>query len=898
MISRGIVLLSLGCVCIHVHSFSFNRRVGVITVTTPVSGALSLPKTTPRIYSKQLLFEGGTESDFVAPSFDEIRDKKAAEVFARPWFYYKDTGNPEVDRRVAGEDSSDSARKRERVFAGKTVARLLNSFKKVEDLINCFLEAGILNAETKVVPYTSLRPIEDQLDGQIICFGSEGHNELDVIEKEYVALASSARISDEAFRNVAKKMKRSPQVCFVLGSSGSGKTFFSVREAARTGTSNSLEEKSTTIYVQPGCTAAFAVDNSDQPIIARKDKATNLVDWIKDEIKAAYGQKKFRKVKMHVNLVLDEAGSASFAGYFADPQCVGQVLKKLRTVATSVWLVISGTGLDAAAFKSSTDAFKFRMKPWDRADLLLVLNSIIGDKKKPYFPLATNPANPAAIIDAVCSLSLYTALSANARTAHMMLDATCKYSGAVPEPESWILRLNEMTPVIVEDVVVNYIGHNALANLTIPQRRRVAASVLHAVDSARRSRSLQAPAFVGLVDTEEIACSDSLIESNVDNKGGNAYFVKKEEQTSILVSAALTIVCCSMLGIPVRVGSSFRVQELIASLFALCQKAIHIVEKCRGDLDSSKLDFALAELKIVQVSKPIPVERRDMTTISIPYLTRGEIWRNGENAPFADVVTEYVCFQTKRTEDEDKAKVVDLWVELEKCGLFRHQPADCPGRLALRGLFMVWQGKLPEGPISLPAKSAVDTTISDRKPSTSRAYPVNQLSGHNVAEAVTYLEIEREKIIKKLDRKRKQLPGQKVEEVIDEKKYSEWKISNGSFSIDLLYPDHALPAKLTFVILTNAEEITVVGPRNLKGVKTNPDESDEEEAERLANRFEKFKITAKDLSDGSRWGGRLDFESPQTDLLRAEGEWASLKDQWLPFQSLLLPDVEIVFLLG
>jgi hypothetical protein len=56
------------------------------------------------------------------------------------------------------------------------------------------------------------------------------------------------------------------------------------------------------------------------------------------------------------------------------------------------------------------------------------------------------------------------------------------------------------------------------------------------------------------------------------------------------------MVCFSMLGAPVRVGSSFRIQELVASLFALGRKAIELIDIYRHDLDLSKLKYELAEL--------------------------------------------------------------------------------------------------------------------------------------------------------------------------------------------------------------------------------------------------------------------------------------------------------------
>jgi hypothetical protein len=150
----------------------------------------------------------------------------------------------------------------------------------------------------------------------------------------------------------------------------------------------------------------------------------------------------------------------------------------------------------------------------------------------------------------------------------------------------------------------------------------------------------------------------------------------------------------------------------------------------------------------MQVPNAIPLLRRDVKTISIPLLMKGEIWRNGENAPFANVVTDYVVFQTKRTEAKEEAREVEVWAELEKCGLFSHQTADHPGRLALRTLFMAWHGKLGYVKTSPAAQSEADTTPLVGQPSDSIVCPFNQLSIQKIKEAVTYSAIEQEKIWK------------------------------------------------------------------------------------------------------------------------------------------------------
>jgi hypothetical protein len=109
--------------------------------------------------------------------------------------------------------------------------------------------------------------------------------------------------------------------------------------------------------------------------LADKGRAPKvLVDTMRDRLvnaldgwKARYGQAwdGSARLKMHVCVILDEAGGNTMRQFVEDKDAVTSILVELEkaNLAESVMVAVVGTGLTAQAFDSSSEAYLFRMRP-------------------------------------------------------------------------------------------------------------------------------------------------------------------------------------------------------------------------------------------------------------------------------------------------------------------------------------------------------------------------------------------------------------------------------------------------------------------------------------------------------------------------------------------------------
>lgn len=85
-----------------------------------------------------------------------------------------------------------------------------------------------------------------------------------------------------------------------------------------------------------------------------------------------------RKLDMHVCIIIDEAGAAGVNGWFEDKARLRALCAAVKTLATSVAVVVSGTGLTGTSVSSSDDAYFFRMKQWQPEDVAMILENYKG----------------------------------------------------------------------------------------------------------------------------------------------------------------------------------------------------------------------------------------------------------------------------------------------------------------------------------------------------------------------------------------------------------------------------------------------------------------------------------------------------------------------------------------
>jgi hypothetical protein len=171
------------------------------------------------------------------------------------------------------------------------------------------------------------------------------------------------------------------------------------------------------------------------------------------------------------------------------------------------------------------------------------------------------------IVDAILNQPALSALSTNARAAWFLLAAIFRLNKGLLPLNSWRDRLAEWTPLLVSTVAASYVKQNALRQLSNEERRRLAASVLHCIETCRRAGDPVAPMFVGLTNMKMESLALALIELNVEYVEGVKKFACTEEKCAALLSPATTLLLFFMLGIPAGIMSSSKTQELTTALY-------------------------------------------------------------------------------------------------------------------------------------------------------------------------------------------------------------------------------------------------------------------------------------------------------------------------------------------
>jgi hypothetical protein len=272
---------------------------------------------------------------------------------------------------------------------------------------------------------------------------------------------------------------------------------------------------------------------------------------------------------MHISLVIDEAGDASLDGYFEGKGQVKELCKRLqKKLATTCHVVVCGTGLTGMEFSS-----KFRMIPWTRADLAQVLNSF------QLFPQREVDDAIAAIFQQ----PTLRALSTNARSARHLV-ATISDFRAWLHSVCWVELMSDFAPALVTDTVTNYIGQNGLRNLSDSNRRRVAASLFYVIEKARTEPLAKGPLLTGL-SFYLLPIARALLDLNVERLCGEEKPAEGIDHQSVLVTPAIVVVLCFMLGANARVLTTSGCFARVAT------SSCFEISRFSNRLASSALDF-------------------------------------------------------------------------------------------------------------------------------------------------------------------------------------------------------------------------------------------------------------------------------------------------------------------
>ena len=620
--------------------------------------------------------------------------------------------------------------------------------------------------------------VEDQLDNEIVPIN--GAPEIETIAAKHVPRVPSAITAMDSVSLSALLKNRSRPIFLVMGPSGAGKTFASVKEIATHHVSSLGHTKHVTLYVKPNAISEFI--NANDSI---KEKV--LMDHIKQSLSKQYpSYNPEQKLNMHATLVLDEIQIENdFFDRAGDKRLIDFFDSQLKHFAHGVRLVACGTGLTGENLQSDTECFKIHLNRWTRKDVANVLPSLLKPDE-----------NPNHILNAIFNQPVLDALTTNARAAEFLLEEIVKINNRlvanyVAQGEL-LNRLNDAMPFLFSTVVFRYAEMNGLHSLDAEQRRRVAAFVFGAVEDARDRDILEPPDFRGLSDMEE-SVAWSLLDHNLQYFSDKPPKIVRKNERSLSVSSAVATVLFSMSGASARIFTDWQAQEGISALHAFRQEVLKYLHHYRRKLEKGEdgmtaLDNDLAKLILVRVRQRV-LPKNYKSSFSVPKFSKDVIWINGDKASFADVIAPYKLIQCKHRIGKKPVKV-DLSDELRKCGLLRNNDPNDGGRVPLRAVWAIWSGRFQDHQVKLKYS---ETTTDDQyafvqRQHESLAFPENMI-GPNIVE--------------------------RVEPVKVALKNGRWRFMDGTNQIlpklsHLVKPDSKEP-RISFVISTNMSRVSVIG---------------------------------------------------------------------------------------
>jgi hypothetical protein len=575
---------------------------------------------------------------------------------------------------------------------------------------------------------------------------------------------------------------RSYRLCYVTGSSGSGKTFFSLHYLRNVRNDDKLP--SVTMYIKPaGFYQQVDFSSSDAPQRLVRLVQKRFASWVDAKLKRQWLASD-GPLRMHVCFVFDDAESLALGGFFDNTSMVLQLLAALdyAEFAESFAVVVSGTRVQGRAFDSQSEALTFRMQPWRRGDLIEVL-----EKNKESFLLKPEDS-VIPLADAIASVALLNALTFNGRTTFYLMKAIQSSMIQLKNVAeiNWITQLNALSPEIAALVVRRYSDDNSLRDLDGAGRKRVGAWVLGWLSRLKTYR-IELPEFDGLSQAERLTAL-SLIEQNAKNRESLRY----GEIFSSTVTPALALVLLDLIGALPGALLGWKGAEEVAALYTSRQwvlrewrnhaRRLNKVQKrfvpdrdlCTLDQfekrlaekgDTAAEDYNRQRIKLerqfgallgaLRLYRPsCQIQSPGTPRVLIPIVPKRSILLYGAGGSFAAVVAPYTLVLSKYGADRRRPASVSLPDALGECALLR----GCADARALRGLLAVWRGGLPAA-VAAAAADEDDTgggggwiqggwaTADDRQRwlqrqrQRSASFPENLLSRPEPSAGVSYLEV-------------------------------------------------------------------------------------------------------------------------------------------------------------
>jgi hypothetical protein len=479
------------------------------------------------------------------------RNKLACVAFADARFY--------ISEKAATADFNVEARKE--AFGKNTVGMLTDMWNESEERkqeVRNIIKKGGVDFQAVESVLDNGTTIELLLNHRIFALNST--DEVIVARKCFVDLATPRNLA--AVVGPKQALDRTEKIAYVLGPSGIGKTVCALMQVSTYGWTK--VELYTTLYLKVSQLTKF--NWADEKVDDR------LFGWIQKELKRSlkglYG--KTTKLRMKVALVLDEAGSKDLNSFFEDRDKTYSLYNLFRNMVAEGFefrLIVCGTGITAKDL--STDIDKIRLVSWKKEDFAQVAEERFKKLE----------------IDAVHAIyrqPILCSLTTNARSAWILLMAVSNDVFVVSKTVKhsvrgdWDERLKAGLVTIVGYVVDGYISMNAINDLSPRARRLVAAWVFYAVEQARVRNAPEpyVPAFRHL-DGGYVRVANALINGTVDRGQAEVNWI--DDQSSCLLSPAITIVLLHMLNVSAAIVGNCTAQEQIAALQAVRQEVLSYV---------------------------------------------------------------------------------------------------------------------------------------------------------------------------------------------------------------------------------------------------------------------------------------------------------------------------------
>jgi hypothetical protein len=518
-------------------------------------------------------------------------------------------------------------------------------------------------------------------------------------------------------------------ISFVTGPSGTGKTVFAVHELRNFG--KPIELPAATIYIGAAeLGIQSGVDFTRPTAQTPAALVSKIQELLEDRMKVPlcwWG----RKLNLHLNLVLDDAGSHKLHGYFEnDYETLVSIVSLARgQLAASVSLVVVGTPIVDLSFEANPGCY-FRMPHWTGEDLEMLLGK---------GTILLSPGESVKdVVAAVSRHPVLAALATNARTAALLADAIEVTAPWRVPGVAWTDHVRSMAPTLLSRAASGFENECGLAAMAGPdpaQRRRLRLRIIAWLFGALpelKKDALEFPELDGL-SRDERGLALSFLQDNFWGSKGMLRLQWSAMRYAASVPPAIAPVLCALAGVPADVvaadsgGSGLRG---VAAQYAFRQLLVetwlehmrlrvvplqesYVKGRCTMTLEefesqlgtSNKLALyeteladledefgqSLEEIRFLRADRPLqPPPPLGDGIAYVPYSCRKLVAMNPAAANFADVISPRRLIAARPTSEHAGAVAVNLPRELERCSLLQRQRG---GSIVVRALCAVWGGK-------------------------------------------------------------------------------------------------------------------------------------------------------------------------------------------------------------